>query len=224
MVYQGPALETPLPPAVAGPAFLRDGTEVWVRPVQASDGELVRDFLEQETAESLEMRFFSAIRPFLAQEEIVRPSLPDDRLCLVVLGDRTDQVSVLGVGEYVRLAAGSAVAEVAFLVAGPFRGRGIATLLLARLARAARAFGIVRFEARVRSENPEMLEVFRGSGLPFHEESAEGEVDVLIPLGPEPNGTGAAGATTGGSVGSMGTATPRRPAGSSRLSALRSRT
>lgn len=185
MVYQGPSTETMLPPAVAGPAFLRDGTEVWVRPVLPSDRELVREFVEQESPESLELRYFSAIRPVLAQEEIVRPTSPDDRLCLVVLGDRADMVAVLGVGEYARTPDRPSVAEVAFLVATPFRGRGIATLLLARLARAARAFGILTFEARVRSENPEMLEVFRGSGLPMREQSSEGEVDVIIPLQPE---------------------------------------
>jgi len=221
MVYQGPSLDPSLPPAVAGPAFLCDGTEVWVRPVQTSDGELVRDFLDQESPESLEMRAFLASRPALAHEAIVRPSLPDDRLCLLVLGDRSDRVTVLGVGEYARTGEGSTVAEVAFLVAGSFRGRGIATLLLARLARAARAFGIVRFEARVRAENPELLEVFRGSGLPFSEEAAEGEIDVLIPLGPE---TGAKQAGSATSTGGTAIGVDPGPAsGHARLSALRSR-
>jgi RimJ/RimL family protein N-acetyltransferase len=189
MVYQGPRVEAALPPAVAGPAFLSDGTEVWVRPVQASDRDIVLDLLEREAPEP---RHFVTARPTLAQEEILAPSSPDDRLCLLVLGDRPDRVAVLGMGEYARTRTGSPVAEVAFLVGGPFRDQGIATLLLARLARAALAFGIQRFEARVRAENPEMLEVFRGTGVPFTEESAEGEVDLLIPLAPEVGASGAA--------------------------------
>jgi len=180
-----------LPPAVAGPAFLRDGTEVWVRPVHPSDDDLVRGFVEQESPESLERRYFSAIRPSRVEEAIVRSSRPEERLCLVVLGERAERLAVLGVGEYARSPDDPSVAEVAFLVAEAFRGRGIATLLLARLARAARGYGIVRFEARVLPENPEMLEVFRGSGLPVEEASSDGEVDVSIPLGPEatPSGT-----------------------------------
>jgi len=180
-----------LPPAVAGPAFLRDGTEVWVRPVRPTDDDLVRGFVEEESPESLERRYFSAIRPARVEEAIVRASRPEDRLCLLVLGERAERLAVLGVGEYARSPDDASVAEVAFLVAEAFRGRGIATLLLARLARAARGYGIVRFEARVLPENPEMLEVFRGSGLAVEEASSDGEVDVSIPLGPvaTPSGT-----------------------------------
>jgi RimJ/RimL family protein N-acetyltransferase len=189
MVYQGPRVEAPLPPAVAGPAFLSDGAEVWVRPVQASDRDIVLDLLEREAPEP---RRLATARPALTQEEILAPASPDERLCLLVLGDHPDRVAVLGLGEYVRPSAGSPVAEVAFLVGGPFRDQGIATLLLARLARAALAFGIQRFEARVRAENPEMLEVFRGTGVAFTEEPADGEVDLLIPLAPEVATGGAA--------------------------------
>jgi GNAT superfamily N-acetyltransferase len=188
--------------------------------VQSADRELVREFLEQESPDSLEMRYFSAVRPVLAQEEIVRSTPPDDRLCLLALGDPADRVTVLGVGEYARTRPGSTVAEVAFLVATPYRGRGIATLLLARLARAARAFGILRFEARVRSENPDMLEVFRGSGLPLHESVAEGEVDVEIPLCPE---VGSSGGMHAVPVGDGATPAAGPMLRHARLSALRSR-
>lgn len=223
MVYQGPGSEPTLPPAVAGPAFLPDGTEVWVRPVQAADRELVREFLEQESPGSLEVRYFSAIRPVLAQEEIGQPSLPSDRLCLLVLGDRADRVAILGIGQYARTGPGSPLAEVVFVVAAPFRGRGIATLALARLARAARAFGILRFEARVRAENPELLEVFGGHGRPLHETTDEGEVDVQIPLGPEAGPVGASGpAAAGDRTRDPGAATDGTFG--QRRSALRSRT
>jgi GNAT superfamily N-acetyltransferase len=174
-----------LPPAVAGAAFLRDGTEVWVRPALPSDYDLIFDLLERESPTALEQRYFRAIRPEAEEGGTPAVSKPGDRLCLLVLGDRTARLAVLGLGEYLRLGTDAQAAEVSFLVAAPFRGRGIASLLLARLARAARAFGVVRFEARVLSDNSEMLEVFRGSGLPFTERTAPGEVDVVIPLSPE---------------------------------------
>lgn len=229
MVYQGTGLDAGLPPAVAGPAFLRDGTEVWVRPVQPSDRDLVLDLLERESPEALEQRLFSTIRLGRPEEESPALATPEDRLCLLVLGDRSDRVAVLGIGEYARLGPAHPVAEVAFLVGGPYRGRGIATLLLARLARAALAFGIRRFEARIRAEHPEMLEVFRGSGLPFTEETSENEVDVLIPLAPDAGASGAGFAGARGRVagpaprpespGGAGTfpGPPRAPVGRSRL-------
>lgn len=172
-----------LPPAVAGRAFLRDGTEVWVRPVQPADRELVQQFVQNVSLDTLEERYFAAIRPSAAGEAITAPGGPDDRLCLLVLADRSGYVSVLGVGEYVRSPPQGPLAEVAFLVGEPFRGLGIASLLLARLSRAAPAFGIRRFVARVRRANPEMLEVFRASGLSFTEGHEGDEVDVVFPVG-----------------------------------------
>jgi GNAT superfamily N-acetyltransferase len=174
-----------LPPAVAGAGFLRDGTEVWVRPALPSDREAILDFLERESPESTALRTFAAIRPSISGGELLAPSPPAGRLCLLALAEWSGRVAVLGVGAYAREPEGSNDAEIAFLVAGPFRGRGIASLLLARLARAARAFGILRFEVRVLPENLEMLEVFRGSGMPYRERPLEGEVRVLIPLCPE---------------------------------------
>jgi len=187
--------EASLPPAVAGPAFLRNGAEVWVRPVRPEDQDLVDRFGRTVSLDGLEERYFAAVRPATAEEEVVATAPVDDRLCLIVLGDQGRWVGILGVGEYVRTSPGSPLAEVAFLVSEPFRGLGIATLLLARLARAARAYGIVRFVARVRNQNPEMLEVFRTSGLPFTEERVEDEVDVVFPILPpetvaEPRTTG----------------------------------
>jgi GNAT superfamily N-acetyltransferase len=191
-------IEALLPPGVVGPAFLRDGTEVWVRPAIGPDRDLLLELLEREPSESLAFRFGSAIRPELAEEEIARIAPPEDRLCLLALGDRSGRAAVLGVGEYARLGPGAPAAEIAFLVAAPFRRRGIASLLLARLARAAEGFGILRFEARVRADNPEMLEVFRGCGRPLVEAGEEGEVLVQIPLVPD------AGSSSGEPIGADG--------------------
>jgi GNAT superfamily N-acetyltransferase len=176
--------ETGLPPAVAGPSFLRDGTEVWVRPVRADDDVLVRAFVRASSFESLEERYFAGIRPSVAEAEIVTPGAPESRLCLLALGQAAGEVAILGVGEYVRCGPASSLAEVAFLVAEGYRGRGVASLLLARLARAARAFGIARFAASVRPENPEMLEVFHASGFPYREERLADEIEIVFPIGP----------------------------------------
>lgn len=58
-------------------------------------------------------------------------------------------------------------AEIAFEVADVLRGRGLATILMARLAAAARERGIETFVAEVLPENRRMLEVFRESGFPM---------------------------------------------------------
>ena len=57
-------------------------------------------------------------------------------------------------------------AEVAFLVADAWQGRGISTIMLAHLAAIAVHHGIGTFVAEVLPVNHRMVEVFRQSGFP----------------------------------------------------------
>ncbi len=172
---------------MTGPAFLRDGTEVWVREAQEEDRPLLAEFLARASAEALASTVFPTSRPELGAAEVAAASRADEALGLLVLGDRAGGVAVLGLGRYAREEARGATAEVTFLVDDAYRDRGIPMLLLARLARAARAFGIRQFEARVRPDNPGMLEVFRTSGFPIAERPDADEVAVLVPIGSEPD-------------------------------------
>ena len=61
--------------------------------------------------------------------------------------------SLLGVARYVRLPEDPEAAEVAVVVADPWQGRGIGTLLVDELAPRARARGIRRFTATMASDN-----------------------------------------------------------------------
>ena len=63
--------------------------------------------------------------------------------------------------------SGADSAEIAFEVAEGFRGRGLATGLMAQLATRARERGILVFAADVLAENRRMLDVFAESGFPM---------------------------------------------------------
>ena len=81
-------------------------------------------------------------------------------------------------------------AELGFLVAEPYRGRGIATLLLRHLARIAQDAGLSAFEAAVLAYNTPMLAVFRRSGLPIDRRREGNIIHVTLSLssaqGPKP--------------------------------------
>jgi len=177
------APEPRLPPSVAGPAFLRDGTEVWIRPVQADDRELVHAFVNGLSMETLALRYFAAVRPSVAEEEIIATSSASDRLCLLVLGENGGATTILGVGEYARTGPGSTLAELGLLVTESYRGRGVASLLLTHLEHAARAFRILRFVACIRAGNSEALELFSRDGLQHTAQRLEDETDVVFPIG-----------------------------------------
>lgn len=179
------AADAALPPAVAGPAFLPDGTEVWVRPVQEQDRELLTEFAQQDAPAR------SGLRP--AVDASIPPTVEDglpslgapSRCCLLVLGETAGRITLLGIGEYARLRRDPTVAQVTVRVAGTYRGRGIASLLLARLSRAALTSRIRSFEALPQGSDPELLEVFRGETVPFAAASREPEGPWVIPLAPK---------------------------------------
>jgi len=175
-----------LPTGVEGPVTLRDGTAVFVRAAQPWDAAAVAAFAAGLSPDALELRFFSAARPEAVSHEALLEGAVGDRLSLLALHEKPIGMEVVGHGEYVRTAPHRASAEVAFLVADRFRHRGLATVLLHRLARAARLFGIREFEAEVLPENADMLDVFRRSGFPERVESASGGTHVRFSITEEP--------------------------------------
>ena len=64
------------------------------------------------------------------------------------------------------------VAEVAFAVDDRFQGKGLATMLLERLAGIAAQHGFARFLASTLVDNAAMLEVFRDSGFEIRSKSS----------------------------------------------------
>ena len=74
----------------------------------------------------------------------------------------------------------SAEAEVAFLVADPWHGHGLGSLLLEHLAARGRDHGIRRFTAEVLSDNHGMLGVFSDAGFSLTRSSSSGVTDVSM--------------------------------------------
>ena len=178
-----------LPTGVEGPARLRDGTAVLVRAAQPRDRELLDVFADGLSRDALRLRFFRVARPESVPGEALTEGAVGDRLSLLVFRQDGPDLHVVGHGEYVRLSPNSHSAEVAFLVGDGYRQRGVATLLLHHLARAARVFGIRQLEAQVLPENPEMIEVFRGSGFPTRVEWTEGGCTVTSSITEDPGTT-----------------------------------
>ena len=131
-------------PTVADPSLLarhlvlKDGRSVRVRPIEAGDRDRLERFHEQLSDRSVYRRFFYLHR-HLSTADLDRFTQVDgaERLALVAL----DGDAVVAVGRYDRLVPG-ACAEVAFVVADAWQGRGIASALLALLAAAARTSGL----------------------------------------------------------------------------------
>jgi len=162
--------------------LLKDGSTVHVRPIRPGDGEAIRAFLERVSPESIAFRFFGTP----STDWIVRWSLDVDYVGRFALVAETGSPrSIVAHAAYVSEAEGRA--EVAFLVADAWQGRGISTILLAHLAAIANEHGVRTFTAQVLPSNYRMIEVFRESGFPIEMRSTPEAIAVEFPtsLSPE---------------------------------------
>jgi RimJ/RimL family protein N-acetyltransferase len=157
---------------------LREGTVVEIRAMEPTDaGRLVR-FHESLSPETTRLRYFT-FHAELRPEELHRFTHVDhlDREALVA----TRYGEIIGVARFDRT-ADTARADVAFVVADDYQGRGLGSVLLRALVRRARDVGIDTFTAETLPENVRMLKVFRHSGIPSRSRFEDGTVHVVLDL------------------------------------------
>jgi GNAT superfamily N-acetyltransferase len=128
-------------------------TELRIRPLVPGDADALRAFHDTLSATSVYARFFTARGPLTDAE--VHYFTGADQHSRVALAALAGDVLV-GVGRYDCLPATSD-AEIACVVTDKWQGRGVGTLLVASLARIARAAGVRRFVADTHSSNGRML-------------------------------------------------------------------
>jgi len=166
-------------PTGGKPLVLRDGTAVELVPMCPEDaGRLVR-FHHTLSADTTYLRFFS-VHPELNDRELYRFTHVDhrDREAFVAVSDG----EIVAVARFDRLGDGSD-AEVAFVVADPWQGRGLGRALFDHLADRAHEVGVSRFVAETLFHNRRMLTVFHQAGLPLTERVDDGVVHVTMDLG-----------------------------------------
>lgn len=166
------------------PLTLRDGAVVQVRAIRAEDDERLRAFHRRLSTEAIIFRFFH-IMPELSAHDAQWFTHVDylNRMALVATTGIGAEEQILGVVRYDVIAP--ATAEVAFVVADQWRGHGIATALLHRLAAYARQRGITTFVAITMGTNAPMLDVLRRCGfactMRYRDADIEAHLDITLP-------------------------------------------
>ncbi len=156
---------------------LRDGSTAHLRPVRRADQDALFELFGGLGRESRTFRFFSAGSDLKATAKQMADVDYVGRHGVVAT--RGGKGGLMGHGAYVQTADGRA--EVAFVIADQMQGQGLATLVLAHLAEAARANGIAVFFAEVLPQNHRMIGVFRESGFPVETSSLPGSILVEFP-------------------------------------------
>jgi acetyl coenzyme A synthetase (ADP forming)-like protein len=168
--------------------LLRDGSTAHIRTIGPNDAPSVMSFHERLSADSIRLRFFSP-HPHLSEQEV-------DRLTHLTGGDDLALVAVRGddivaIAQYDR-SPESEEAEVGFVVADDYHGRGLSTLLLERLAAEARHCGVKRFVAHTLWENQAMRAVLHDAGFSPQFSHDSDEVTVVLDIAPSPAAIAAA--------------------------------
>lgn len=167
---------------------LRDGRCVWLRAIQPSDRDLLREGLHHLSPQSAYRRFFSAKRE-LSDRELDYLTQLDfvNHVELAAFVDDGSGPLLVGTASYIveHPEVRPKSAEVAFVVGDAHQRLGIGGVLLRHLVAIARANGLPALHALVLAENRPMISVFRKSGLPMMTTYAEpGVLEVSLKLAP----------------------------------------
>lgn len=169
----------PPPAQLATDVVLRDGSTLRTRPVRADDEPRLLDFLRGLSESSRRFRFFGLTSDERLAQEAGREARVDHGRNFGVIATEGPEGRVVGHAEY--LGDGTETAEVGFTIADAYQGKGLGTILLGELARAAASAGITTFRAVVMPDNYSMLEVFRESGFRVSIDAAPHEIHVTFP-------------------------------------------
>ena len=162
--------------------LLKDGQGLIFRPAVKDDIHSVDAFMHRISKESLYMRFMASVS--VVSSNVIEDLCNGDfktRGCLLAVLTAGKESKVVGLGNYVGMGNGRS-AEVAFLIADEYQGKGISTLLLERLAGLAAANGYIEFEAEVLPDNQAMINVFKSSGFTNHKVWHTDTVHIELPV------------------------------------------
>jgi len=139
----------------------RSGLQLEVRPVRADDGPLLRDFFAKVATDDLRFRFLSGVN-----------SVSDDQIARMVDVDHKQTEDFLAFADGALVATGLVAsdeardrAEVAIVVRGDHKNRGIGWTLLGHIAEHARSLGIRFLESVEDRHNQAAIEVERDLGF-----------------------------------------------------------
>jgi acyl-CoA hydrolase/ribosomal protein S18 acetylase RimI-like enzyme len=156
---------------------LYDGQRITFRPVKPVDGRLIQEHFYSMDDEDVRSRFFGLRRSFFREdmEDMFQVDYIKNLSIVAVTGEVGFE-KIIGLGMYA-LEQGT-VAEVAFSVSKEWQGKGIARVLLEKIAEAARENGITRLVAYTLPTNEGMIKLF--NKLPYNVETTYEEGSLVL--------------------------------------------
>jgi len=149
---------------------LRDGTEIFFRPIKPIDEPALAEMLYSLSEESLKKRYMTRTKAFPHRDVQQLTNIDykrDMAIVGVVPGVSGDEI--VAIGQYF-LDPKTQAAEVAFVVQDEWQQKGLGTFLLDYITKIAKQRGVKNFSAKVLPNNKPMLAIFYNSGYKVNTE------------------------------------------------------
>ena len=149
---------------------LRDGTEIFFRPVKPTDERALSEMLYSLSASSVKRRYFTHTRTFPHKDVQKLTNIDyDNELAIVGVVPSPAGEDVVAIAQYF-LEPKTRVAEVAFIVQDEWQDKGMGVFLLDYITRIAIQRDVKTFYATVLPQNKAMLSIFYNSGFKVNTE------------------------------------------------------
>ena len=149
---------------------LKDGTEIFFRPVKPTDDKALSEMLYSLSEASVRTRYMtqSLAFPHKDVQQITNIDYSSDLSIVGTVPDASGE-QIVAIAQYF-LDPKTQAAEVAFLVQDEWQKKGMGSYLLEYIAKIAKQRGVKRFYAKVLPANKPMLSVFYNSGYKINTE------------------------------------------------------
>ena len=149
---------------------VRDGTEIFFRPVKPTDETALSEMLYSLSEQSVKTRYMTQTMAF-PHKDVQQLTNIDYRQDISIVGTvpGVSDEQVVALAQYFPEPKTQS-AEVAFIVQDEWQKKGVGTLLLEYLTQIAKSRGINRFYAKVMPVNKPMLSIFYNSGYKVNTE------------------------------------------------------
>ena len=154
---------------------LRDGTEIFFRPIKPPDEKALSQMLYSLSQSSVKTRYMTHTMRFPHKDVQQLTNIDySNELSIVGVVPGVPEEEIVAIAQYF-LDQKTMAAEVAFIVQDEWQQKGMGTLLLNYLTKIAKSRGVKQFYAKILPENKSMLAVFHNSG---YQVSTEFDGDV----------------------------------------------
>jgi GNAT superfamily N-acetyltransferase len=163
-------------PAWRAAAMLEDGTHVTLRPIFADDRDELRRAFRETSPKTRYLRFLGVVGDLSdAMLDYLTNVDQKDHVAIVatVTSDDLKEERGIGVARFIRVAGEPEVAEAAVTVTDDMQRKGVGTLLVRELGRAAVAHGVRRLRADVLADNATMRAILESAGARCHARAGE---------------------------------------------------